>query len=94
MGDVLQGESIFKPDRWPYTIVARFNAISSPYEFCIHNGTNKMLATFSDEHDIYQSKGLKNISTRNCQDETSEKELSAIHDEFGPALERIFPNLK
>ncbi len=94
MGGVFQGESIFKPNRWPYTIVARFNAISSPYEFCIHNGTNKMLATFSNEHDIYQSKGLKNISARNCQDEISEKEINAIHEEFGPALERIFPALK
>jgi glucan phosphoethanolaminetransferase (alkaline phosphatase superfamily) len=91
MGDILQGESIFKTHRWPYTIVARFNAISSPYEFCIHNGTNKLLATFSDERNIFNSKGLKIISTKNCQDETIVKELNVIHDEFGPALERIFP---
>ncbi len=95
MGDVFQGESIFKTNRWPYTIVARFNAISSPHEFCIHNGKNKLLATFSDERNIFNSRGLKIISTKNCQDETIVKELNAIHDEFGPALERIFPtNLK
>jgi hypothetical protein len=91
MGDVLQGESIFKTNRWPYTIVARFNAISSPYEFCIHHGTSKLLATFNDERNIFNSKRLKIISTKNCQDETIVKELNAIHDEFGPAIERIFP---
>ncbi len=91
MGDVLQGESIFKTNRWPYTIVARFNAISSPHEFCIHTGKSKLLATFSDEDNIFNSKGLKIISTKNCQDETIVKELNAIHDEFGPALDRIFP---
>jgi uncharacterized protein len=91
MGDVLQGESIFKTNRWPYTIVARFNAISSPHEFCIHNGKAKLLATFSDERNIYNSKGLKILSTKNCRDETIVKELNAIHDEFEPAIERIFP---
>lgn len=91
MGDLLQGESIFKTRRWPYAIVSRFNAIHSPCEFCIHNGTSKLLARFSNERDIFNSKGLKIISTKNCQDETIVQELNAIQDEFGPAIDRIFP---
>lgn len=90
MGEVLQGESIFKEDRWPYTVVARFNASRSPTEFCIHNGTCKMIAQFTDERDIFNSKGLRILSTKNCQDENIQKEISAVHDEFDSALNRIF----
>lgn len=90
MGEVLQGESIFKKNRWPYTIIARFNAISSPYEFCIHNGSSKLLASFKDKKNIFNSKGLKIISTKNSQDETILRELTGIYEEFGPAFERIF----
>lgn len=90
MGDVLQGESVFKTNRWPYTIIARFNAISSPYEFCIHHGACKLLATFSNKRNIFHSNGLEIVSMKNCQDETLVKELNAIHDEFDPAFDRIF----
>lgn len=90
MDGVLQGESIFKTDRWPYTIVARFNAINSPYEFCIHNGSCKLVTSFNDRRNIFNAKELKIISTRNCQEENLVKGLNAIHEEFGPALERIF----
>jgi glucan phosphoethanolaminetransferase (alkaline phosphatase superfamily) len=92
MCGLLQGESVFKTDRWPYTIVSRFNAISSPYEFCIHNGSYKLLASFNDRRNIFNARGLKIISTKNCHDETILKELSDIHEEFEPALERIFPS--
>ncbi len=91
MGEVLQGQSIFKADRWPYTVIARFNASRTPYEYCIHNGTDKLITEFSDERNIFSSRGLKILSTKNCLDENLVKELSCIHDEFGPALDRIFP---
>src|ERR1700722_11553084 len=44
MHNVLQGQSIFRPNRWPYTIIARFNASRSPREFCINNGNKKIIA--------------------------------------------------
>jgi glucan phosphoethanolaminetransferase (alkaline phosphatase superfamily) len=93
MREVLQGESVFRARRWPYAVVARFNAISSPYEFCIHNGVYKLLVTFNDAHNIFNAKKLKIISTKNCQDETIVKQLDVIHDEFGAAFERIFPTV-
>ncbi len=92
MGEVFQGESVFKANRWPYTVVARFNASRSPTEFCIHNGNWKLTAEFCDERDIFNSKGLRILSTKNCQDENLPKEIGAIYDEFGSALDRIFPS--
>lgn len=91
MGDVMQGESVFKSNRWPYTIIARFNASRSPYEFCIHNSVSKLLAHFSDAKDIFHSKGLKILSIKNCQDENIDQEIDTIHAEFDSAFERLFP---
>ena len=90
LGDVLQGESVFKADRWPYTVVARFNASRSPNQFCIHNGECKLLAEFSNERDIFSSKGLKILSTKNSQDENIEREIHFEHEDFGLAFDRIF----
>jgi glucan phosphoethanolaminetransferase (alkaline phosphatase superfamily) len=90
VGDVLQGESIFKLNRWPFAVVSRFNAVGSPYEFCIHNGARKITASFIDRKNIFNSKALKIHSLRNCHDEIILKEPSAVQEEFGPALERIF----
>jgi hypothetical protein len=93
LGEIFKGESIFKKNRWPYTVVARFNAISSPYEFCIHNGTDRLLMSFIDRQNIFKSKGLRIISTKNFRDENIVKDLNVIHEEFGPALEHLFPSL-
>ncbi|MBI2811274.1 MAG: sulfatase-like hydrolase/transferase [Candidatus Melainabacteria bacterium] len=94
MGDVLQGQSIFKQERWPYTIIARFNAIRNPSEFCIHDGHKKILAEFTDEKDIFNSKGLKIFSTKNCSDENLTNDIDAIQDGFGKAFDRIFPDAR
>lgn len=91
MGKVLQGESIFKADRWPYTVIARFNASRTPYEYCIHNGIEKLTAEFSNDSNVFNSRGLKILSTKNCKEENTCKELSSIHEDFGAALERVFP---
>ena len=91
LSDVLQGESIFKEARWPYTVVGRFNASRSPAEFCIHKGESKVTARFSEEADIFKSKSIKIVSTKNCQDENIPKEISSLYEEFGTALDRIFP---
>jgi glucan phosphoethanolaminetransferase (alkaline phosphatase superfamily) len=91
MREVLQGQSIFGVDRWPYTVIARFNASRTPYEYCIHNGMEKLVVAFSKGKNIDKSQGLKVLAVKNCRDENVDKELGSIHAEFGPALERIFP---
>jgi membrane-anchored protein YejM (alkaline phosphatase superfamily) len=39
----LEGESIFKQDRWPYTLTARYNGGKEPFEFCLQNLDGKMI---------------------------------------------------
>jgi hypothetical protein len=91
MSEVFQGQSIFKSNRWPYTLIARFNASRTPYEYCIHNGADKLIAEFSDEKNIFSARELKILSVKNSRDETLSKELSTVHEEFRTALEHIFP---
>jgi glucan phosphoethanolaminetransferase (alkaline phosphatase superfamily) len=91
MGEVLQGESIFKENRWPYTVIGRFNASRPPSEYCIHDGTLKLIAGFGDGKNIDNIRSLKVLSLKNCQDENVSRELGLIHEKFDPALERIFP---
>lgn len=90
MGEILQGESIFKENRWPYTVVGRFNGSRTPSEFCIHNGDYKLVAEFVDGPEILKSRGFKVLSTKNCQDEILTKEIGILHEDFAPAFEKIF----
>ncbi|MGZ3633381.1 MAG: sulfatase-like hydrolase/transferase [Parachlamydiaceae bacterium] len=91
LAEHFQGQSIFKKDRWPYTVVARFNAGRPPYEFCIHKGNEKLIASFSDSNNTFQSKGLHVISTKNRNDQPVPYDIDTIHEHFGLAFEHIFP---
>lgn len=90
MGEILQGESIFKENRWPYTVIGRFNASRAPTEFCIHKGDYKLVAEFTDEQDIFKAKGFRILATKNCQDENLAKEIGTLHEDFAPAFDKIF----
>jgi glucan phosphoethanolaminetransferase (alkaline phosphatase superfamily) len=89
-GSVLQGHSIFSPQKWPYVIGARYNAGRSPYEFFIHNGDQKLIAQFSNKNDIFHSKALNIIATKNDAEENIPFSLSIIHQHFGEALQTLF----
>ncbi len=39
----LEGESIFKKDRWPYALTARYNGGKPPFEFCLQSLTGKVV---------------------------------------------------
>ena len=39
----LEGESIFKVERWPYTLTARYNGGREPFEFCLQNLSGKII---------------------------------------------------
>lgn len=88
----LRGSSIFHSHRWPFAVTARFNAGRTPYEFFIHNGTNKLIAQFGNQKNIALSKKLKIISLRTSNDEPVHEENveSWIESEFGGALKRLF----
>ncbi len=88
--DIVQGQSIFSENRIPFTIMARFNASRSPCEFGIHNGKQKVIATFSDERNIFNAKGLRIISLKNDRDENLPHDLNSLKEHFGEALDQIF----
>ena len=90
----LEGASIWDTERWPYTLIARFNAGRTPYEFCIHNGHHKFIAQFTDKKNIFQSRELKIKSICNHKDvhlyKFPENMNEWINSEFGQAFQRIF----
>jgi len=88
-GQVLQGQSIFKAERWPYVVAGRFNASRSPYEFFIHNGTQKMTARFTEEGDIFNAKFLHIISSKNIDEENVTHDLSSFQEVFGEAINHL-----
>ncbi|HEY2809994.1 MAG TPA: sulfatase-like hydrolase/transferase [Rhabdochlamydiaceae bacterium] len=92
MQGVLQGQSIFSKERWPYTITARFNGTRSPCEFSLHNGRQKLTASFSDERNIFNAKGLRIISTKNRNGEVIPHNINSIKEQFGEAIDHIFTN--
>jgi len=90
----LEGRSIFSPDHWPYAVISRFNAGRSPYEFCVHNGENKLIARFDNKKDIFRSKKLKIRSLWNrsdrCLVDCKDNLGDWVEIEFGPAIDRLF----
>lgn len=91
--DFLKGTSIFSNKHEPYTIIARFNAGRSPYEFCIHNGKNKFIARFNQKKNIFQSKILCIRSLWNHEDQClfhcRTKDPTWIEAEFGKAIDLL-----
>jgi len=96
--EILDGQSLYLKNRWPYVVIARYNASRTPCEYCIHNGKHKLITRFANHRDIFHSKFLKILSLRTCQDrvfEECKKDLEGfIRSEFGSALERLFPSSK
>ncbi|MBF8263446.1 MAG: hypothetical protein HW387_1111 [Parachlamydiales bacterium] len=92
---LLEGQSVYSNNRWPFAIISRFNASRTPCEFCIHSGKHKLIARFGNHRNIFRSKFLKILSLRTCRDrvfDDCKKDLNSwIRREFGDALEKIFP---
>lgn len=88
VGEILQGESIFKSNRWPYTVITRFNASRNPSQFCIHNGSCKLFMEFDQPGGIFHSNVLKVLQAKNSLDEELDED---VQEEFRAALEKLFP---
>jgi glucan phosphoethanolaminetransferase (alkaline phosphatase superfamily) len=90
---LLEGESILRASS-PFVVSARFNGKRSPIEFCLQNGRHKMIAQFRGTENVYQARELQILSLRK-QDDTIKTEAEIqpwVLQEFGPALERLFPS--
>ena len=90
----LEGESVNDLKSWPFAAIARFNASQSPYEFCLHNGRNKLTLQFENKKNIFQSSDLKILRLSSANDESLKENTVDIQEwieaEFGPALQRLF----
>ncbi|MFI5344132.1 MAG: sulfatase-like hydrolase/transferase [Chlamydiales bacterium] len=90
----LQGQSVFRENRKPYVVISRFNAGRTPYEFCLHNGKNKMIGQFVNRGNILESTAIKIISLQTSDDKNLSEPYSDVHSwtmkEFGPAIDRLF----
>ena len=93
--DFLHGESIFRPSKWPYAMISRFNGSRTPYEFSFHNGQHKLIAQFQNKKNIFSTQALKIKSLWNCKNrDISECKLTVeswIEEEFSEAFDRLFP---
>lgn len=92
-----KGQSLFLKNRWPFAMVARFNASRAPYEFCLHNGLHKLTMRFMNRKDIFAKQDLRICSFRDRQDRplfySEEKVKEEIQAQFGPALEHLFQGI-
>ncbi len=92
----LEGNSLFQEPKWPYAVTARFNAGSAPYEFSIHNGTNKLIVQFPKPRQMFTSRQLQILSLRTMRDQTipnvKNNTMDWVEQEFGPALNHLFPS--
>lgn len=91
---LLQGESILREKKWPFFVTARFNGGQSPIEFFLHNNMNKLSLQFNNEM-IFENTDLRILSLKDANDEPHRFDIQTIEswvrDQFGPALERLFP---
>jgi glucan phosphoethanolaminetransferase (alkaline phosphatase superfamily) len=91
----LEGESVLKLRKWPFTVISRFNASHSPYEFCVHSGTNKLVLQFENKKNIFDCTDLKIMRLSAANDESLIEDKPLLEDwinmKFSPALNRIFP---
>ena len=87
--EVLQGESIFREDRWPYVVSGRFNANRPPFEFSIHNGQDKMIARFDNEQEIFKARKLKILAIKDRNEENVECDSETMQHLFREAVDHL-----
>ncbi len=90
----LAGESLLSPTHRDVALTARFNAKRTPYEFALENGRAKLIAQFSNPHDIFTSPYLRIIGLHSASDERlniPRGEIEAyLRTEFSAAFDRHF----
>jgi len=91
----LEGVSVLQENQWPFAAIGRFNASQTPYEFCLHNGTNKLTLQFNNKKNIFDCSDLKIMRFCSTNDESLLENRAVIDEwvytEFGPAFQRLFP---
>ncbi len=65
---LMQGNSIFQKNPWPYTVTARFNGSSPPKDFCISTLREKLILRFKNSN-ILKAKKIKIMSYKDRDDQ-------------------------
>ncbi len=90
----LEGQSIFRKASWPYCLISRFNAGRTPYEFCLHNGTYKLIGRFANHGNIFASPSIQITALKTKTDELvphDQRDLPQwIEKEFGKGIAHLF----
>lgn len=87
--EFFDGESIYRKNRFPYSISSRFNAGRTPYELSIHNGEYKLLARFLNKNKVFKSRKLQILDTKDDVDVSVIYSLQKIEHDFSKAFEKI-----
>lgn len=90
----LQGESVLRERVWPFVAIARFNAGRCPYEWCLHNGTTKLIMQFDNHNNITESTKIHLLSLKTHEDHSfpaREKALETrVEKPYKEAFDRLF----
>ena len=86
----LNGQSLFATNRWPYAVLARYNASRTPTDLCFHNGTHKLIV---HSKDFFHSHTLDILSLRTAQDrlfnDYKDDLPQWVYEKFGDAFSRL-----
>lgn len=92
--NVLQGESIFLEDRWPFIVTGRYNGCRSPHEFLVQNDSGKILhARFSNPSNPAESRSIQILHCKDLGSQFLNLPPQEMQEEFGPAFARLFNKL-
>ncbi len=85
----LHGESIFKEQRWPYIVSARFNGGRNPSDFYVLNGQKLLMLRFEGAKEFSKSH-LSVLSVKDLYDQNVSNNFSIVREEFDEAFKSLF----
>lgn len=89
--DVLQGQSIFRENRWPFIITGRYNGSRSPHEFLVQSQSGKVLhVRFSDPSNPAESRFLQILDCKDPSSQFVDVSPQQMENEFGEAFGKLF----
>lgn len=92
--DVLQGESVFRENRWPFIITGRYNGCRSPHEFLVQSSSGKILhAKFSNPSNPAKSREIHVLDLKDPSAQFIEATPSQLEAEFSEAFSKFFNKL-
>jgi len=83
------GESLLKQKKKNFILSTRYNGSRNPFEFLIHDGSNQLIARFTNRKNIFQSSTIQVISRLNHANLSMEIDPQAIKKDFKTTWETL-----